>query len=176
MSTKDQALGRALDGFQRIADQQGRWNNGMWAANIARHCAKTLREAFAIDTSGQRVEASADGEHVNDECCSIPPMTDEGLAKRAFDAACPPQPTQEGGAAMTTEEYQIGYSDGYDKGWNEAIDDERDKPSEVDQLIRRLGFDPEQFRKANWSIDHENLRAAILHPEDYEGLREGGAA
>lgn len=37
---------------------------------------------------------------VTDECSGIPPMTDEGLAKRAFDAACPPQRSPLGKAAQ----------------------------------------------------------------------------
>lgn len=77
---------------------------------------------------------------------------------------------------MTTEEYQIGYSDGYDKGWNEAIDDEREKPNEADELIRKLGFDPQRFRTEGGAINHEKLRAAILNPDEYAGLKEGGAA
>lgn len=48
--------------------------------------------------------------------------------------------------------------------------------SEADELIRALGFDPERFRTEAGFINHYKLRAAILHPEDYEGLRAAEAA
>lgn len=77
-----QAVYRVLDAWY--------WHNPQGTPELNRRMTallNALAESEAIDTSGQRVEGSADGEHVDDECCSIPPMTDEGLAKLAFDAA-----------------------------------------------------------------------------------------
>lgn len=76
---------------------------------------------------------------------------------------------------MSTEEYQTGYADGYSKGWNDAVDEGCEKPNEADELIRNLGFDPERFRTDGGAINHAKLRAAILNPDEYAGLKEGGA-
>ena len=42
------------------------------------------------------------------------------------------------------------------------------QPNEADELIRNLGFDPEQFRTEAGFINHMKLRAAIKHPEEYQ--------
>jgi hypothetical protein len=41
------------------------------------------------------------------------------------------------------------------------------EPNEANDLIRNLGFDPEQFRTDAGFMNHMKLRAAIQHPEEY---------
>lgn len=46
------------------------------------------------------------------------------------------------------------------------------QPNEADELIRNLGFDPEQFRTEAGFINHMKLRAAIKHPEEYQAAMQ----
>lgn len=46
------------------------------------------------------------------------------------------------------------------------------QPNEADELIRSLGFDPEQFRTEAGFINHMKLRAAIKHPEEYQAAMQ----
>jgi hypothetical protein len=48
----------------------------------------------------------------------------------------------------------------------------RQPQSEVDELIRNLGFDPEQFRTEAGFINHMKLRAAIQHPDEYNAAAQ----
>lgn len=41
---------------------------------------------------------------------------------------------------------------------------------EADQLLRDLGLDPERFRTEGGALNAGKIRAALLHPNDYEGL------
>lgn len=44
--------------------------------------------------------------------------------------------------------------------------------SEADDLLMRLGLDPEQYRTDGGYINHMKVRAAILHPESYPRLNQ----
>ena len=41
------------------------------------------------------------------------------------------------------------------------------QPNEADDLLRRLGLDPERFRTDGGYINHMKVRAAIQHPDEY---------
>lgn len=44
--------------------------------------------------------------------------------------------------------------------------------NEADDLIRNLGFDPEQFRTEAGFVNHMKLRAAIQHPDEYQAAMQ----
>lgn len=51
MTTKDEALALALEGFQRIAEQHLEWSNATLAASVARQFVKTIQEALDEPTA-----------------------------------------------------------------------------------------------------------------------------
>lgn len=49
---------------------------------------------------------------------------------------------------------------------------QREQPDEADELLRRLGLDPEQYRTDGGAINHLKVKAAIRHPESYPYLNQ----
>lgn len=50
---------------------------------------------------------------------------------------------------------------------NEALSASKPETSEADDLLRRLGLDPEQYRTDGGYINHLKVKAAIRYPDSY---------
>lgn len=149
------------------------------ALKLALEALETIRQPLRINTSLDAYDVGRAITAINEALAEQPALMIRGDIR---DGLVDDEPAQQEPVATVTA---FGKSAGsgpkleWLTGASVAVGDRlytspqpAQQQNEADELIRNLGFDPEQFRTEAGFINHMKLRAAIKHPEEYQAAMQ----